>query len=239
VEDIDHLIVLDVETTGLADPIGVCEIGIIELHPETLEEVGRFQSLIDPEKIIEFGASGIHRITNDMVLDAPTLDEYFNIVLDRRYAGTSVLMVAHNAIYDYPKVKDYLGDSKSLCTLRLVRKVLPDAENHKLATLKYMLGLGAGGKSHSALADVEDCADLLRFLRQETGMSLAELVEFERKPIITKVMGFSKYKGLALEDVPRDFWVWLNKQKDSCFDPDFCYSVNQIHPTIHLKEKQP
>jgi DNA polymerase-3 subunit epsilon len=236
--DIDHLIVLDTETTGLTEPVGVCELGIIELDPTTLEEVWRFRSLVDPERRIEYGASGIHRITDDMVTTAPTLQECFEIVLKNRYVGRRVVMAAHNAPYDYPKVKDYLGDSTALCTLLLARKVLTDAENHKLATLKYQYGLGRkDGNSHSALDDVEDTVDLLRLIVRETGHTIPELLELQRKPSIVEIMPFSKHKGEPVKNVPASFWVWLSKQGGEGVDRDLAYTVKSLHPHINLKEK--
>jgi exodeoxyribonuclease X len=236
--DLDHLIVLDTETSGLKDPVGVCEIGIIELDVTTLAEVGRFRSLIDPQVPISHAASGVHRITDDMVGDAPTLEEYFHIVLEHRYTDKNVLMVAHNKSFDYPKVKQYLGNSQALCTLRLAQKAWPDAENHKLATLKFMYKLGRmGSTSHNALADVEDTADLLRLLKFTTGLSLQELLEFEVAPRIVEIMPFSKHKDSPLKDVPKSFWTWLLKQGGEGVDPDLAYSVNLIHPDIKLKEK--
>lgn len=236
--NIDHLIVLDTETSGLEEPIGVCEVGVIELDVATLGEVGRFRSLIDPEVKISAGASGVHRITNDMVEFEPTLEEYFGEVLGNPYHGKDVVMVAHNAPFDYPKVKQHLGNSQALCTLRLIRKVLPDAENHKLATLKFLLGLGRrDSNSHAAMDDVEDTADLLRWIVKETGMSIPELIEFQKAPTIIKKMPFSaKYKGWDLKDVPLSFWQWLQRQGGEV-DSDLAYSVGLIHPHMKFKEK--
>jgi len=236
---IDDLIVLDTETSGLKDPIGVCEVGFIQLDPATLSEVGRHRSLTDPEVSISAGASGIHRITNDMVECEPTLEEYFVQVLGDPFAGRDVLMVAHNAAFDFPKVKQHLGPNPvSLCTLLLARKVWPEAENHKLATLKFMFGLGRrDGTSHSALDDVEDTTDLLRLIIAETGLTIPELCVLQHKPSFIEIMPFSKHKGLPLKDVPVSFWVWLSKQEGEGNDRDLVYSVNQLYPHIKLKEK--
>lgn len=235
--NIDHLIVLDTETSGLKDPIGVCEIGIIELDPATLDEVGRERALLDPVVPISAGASGVHRITNDMVADEPTLEEYFEIVRGDPYANKDVVVVCHNAAYDYPKVQKHLGSSMPLCTLRLARKVFPDAENHKLATLKFLYNLGRrDSSSHSALDDVEDTVDLLRLIVKETGMTIPELLHFQRQPTVVHTMPFSKHKGLPLKDVPLSFWMWLQRQ-DGEVDSDLAYSVGLIHPNIKFKEK--
>lgn len=227
-----RVLVLDTETSGLKAPIGVCEIGFIELNPDTLEEIGRHRSLIDPEQHISASASGIHRITDDMVQDAPTLSEFFEVVMENQFSDANVLMIAHNSDFDYPLVKDYLGKSKPLCTLKLARRIYTDVEDHKLATLKYEFGLGKGGVSHSAEADVEDCADLLRKIVKDTGMGLAELMDFQYKPRVIDIMPFSKdHKGKPLKDVPKSFWVWLQRQPGP-HDPDLTYSVNLLHPDI-------
>lgn len=238
--EFDHILVADTETSGLKDPVGVCEVGIIEVDETTLAEVDRQRSLIDPELPISYSASGIHRITNDMVEDAPTLDEYFNVVLGGRYNDKRILMVAHNAPFDFPKLKEYMGvEPVALCTLRLARKVFPDAEDHKLATLKFQYGLGRrDGHSHSALDDVEDTVDLLRLIVQTTGMTIQELVELQRTPTVVKIMPFSKHKGQPLEDVPASFWIWLRKQDGEGVDSDLAYSVKLLHPHIILKEKE-
>lgn len=237
---IDHVLVADTETSGLKDPVGVCEVGIIEVDQITLAEVDRQRSLIDPELPISASASGIHRITNDMVVNEPNLDEYFNVVLGGRYNEKRIIMVAHNAPFDFPKLKAYMGvEPVALCTLRLARKIWPDAEDHKLATLKFLFGLGRrDGHSHSALDDVEDTADLLRLIVKETGMTVQELVELQRKPTIVKIMPFSKHKGEPLESVPVSFWIWLSKQAGEGVDSDLAYSVNLLHPRIKLKEKE-
>lgn len=238
--ELEKLVVLDTETSGLEEPVGVCEIGIIELDEDTLSEVHRLRSLIDPEVKISFGAMGVHRITNEMVADEPTLDEYFDQVLDGHFEGVDTIIVCHNAPFDFPKVKHKFGPgSVALCTLRLARKVWPEAENHKLATLKFMFGLGRrDGTSHSALDDVEDTVDLLRLIVRETGMTVRELLDYQYQPTRVAVMPFSaKYKGKPLEEVPVSFWQWLQRQDGEGVDSDLAYSVKLLHPHIILKEK--
>lgn len=221
-----RLIVLDTETSGLQPPIGVCECAFIELDPLTLSEIGRYHSLIDPEVAISPSASGIHRITDDMVVNEPTLQEWFEIVLGNPFAGQEVVMVAHNAPFDYPLVKVHLGSSLPLCTLKLARMVYPDAPDHKLATLKYLLKLGQGGHSHSALADVEDCADLLRRCQDELGLSIDQLVAEANKPRFIDKMPFGKHKGLPIKEVPRSYLSWLKKQDN--IDGDLLYTLSQL-----------
>lgn len=221
-----RLIVLDTETSGLTAPVGVCECAFVELDPLSLSEINRCYSLIDPEVPISPSASGIHRITDDMVTHMPTLQEWFEIVLGDPFAGQDVVMVAHNARFDHPLVKAHLGNSLPLCTLKLARLVYPDAPDHKLATLKYLLRLGTGGHSHGALADVEDCADLLRLCQRELGLSIEHLVEEANRPRLLDKMPFGKHKGLPMKEVPRSYLSWLRKQDN--IDGDLLYTLQQL-----------
>ncbi len=221
------LIVLDTETSGFKEPSGVCECAIIELDPDTLDEVARHRSLIDPQVPIQPGASGIHRITDDMVVDSPTLEEFFHVVLEKKYENEPMIMVAHNAQFDHKYVKPYLPLAATLCTLRLARVAYPDADDHKLPTLKYMFKLGSGGISHSALGDVEDTVDLLRLLCHELDMNIPALVEFQHKPKLLTKMPFGKdWKGKPIRDVPVSFLQWALKQPNP--DVDLVYTIETL-----------
>ena len=204
----DRLIVLDTETSGLEEPSGVCEVAWVEFNHH-FQIVDKQHSLIDPQVPISPSASGIHHITNAMVADKPTLEEFFDLVLGNPFEGQSVLMVAHNAPFDYKYVNQYLGESsQKLCTLKLARIVYPDAPDHKLPTLKYMLGI-AEGASHNALADVEACFGLLCDMSNRTGLDLEGLIRLHNTPIRITSMPFGKHKGVELTKLPRSYISWL------------------------------
>lgn len=226
------LIYLDTETTGMEEPVKPCEIAFIELDPVTFEEIGRHHSLIDPERPIQPSASGIHHITDDMVSDSPTLPQWFDIVLGNPFTSlpesTTIIMAAHNAKYDLPLVEEYLGKNvKPLCTLKLAQRVYPDAENHKLATLKYMFNFGRG-VSHSAMVDVEDGVKLLRQIAMETGKDLEELLEYQDSPRILKSLSFGKHKGVPIQEIPADYVSWYRRQNEQ--DPDVVSTFNHYFP---------
>ena len=78
-------------------------------------------------------------ITNDMVSEAPTIDEALPEFC--KFIKDSVLL-AHNANFDinflYDAIKehfDYDFKNNFIDTLRLSRMVFPDLKNHKLETL--------------------------------------------------------------------------------------------------------
>lgn len=88
--------VLDLETTGLsAKTEKITEIGIMKIKDgEVLEE---FCEFVNPEKPIPQRVQEITNITDDMVKDAPTIEEMFPKVLEF-IKGT--VLVAHNATFD-------------------------------------------------------------------------------------------------------------------------------------------
>ena len=63
-----------------------------------------------------------------------------------------------------------------LCTLRLARKVWPDAPDFKLQTLRFLLELDAG-QGHRAMGDVRATVDLLRKASEEFGMGVLDLAQ--------------------------------------------------------------
>jgi exodeoxyribonuclease X len=216
----------DTETTGASPEDGVCELAWVEID-EHLGEINRQHSMIDPQRPISFTASGVHGITNKDVEEAPTLDEFFDVVLPPLYFHPSddVVLIAHNADFD----KRYLGRrmpiKRTLCTLRLARRVWPEMENHKLATLMYALNL-TRGKSHSADGDVETCLDLLRKIVEATGSTLPELVADAEAPIFISKMPFGKHKDVPLPSVDKSYIRWaLSKLQ---LDRDLKWSLEQV-----------
>lgn len=226
------LIYLDTETSGLDEPVKVCECAFIELDPDLFTETARHHSLIDPERPIRASASGIHHITDDMVQDSPTLAQWFDQVLGNPFTNlpndTTVYMAAHNAKFDHPLVAEHLGKNvRLLCTLKLAQRVYPDAEDFKLSTLKYLFGI-AKGASHNALADVEAGVGLLQKIVADTGMTLDELHDYQSSPRILKTMPFGKHKGQPISEVPAGWVRWYRQQDEQ--DQDIVDTFNHYFP---------
>lgn len=202
-------IVADTETTGATAYDKVCEVAWVELDAD-MQVLDRQHSLIDPQMPISAGASGVHGITNADVTEAPTIDEFFSLVLGESHFSPDdrVLLIAHNAPFDKRYLAPHMPIKGELCTLRLARRVWPEAENHKLATLMYLLSLSRG-KSHSAHGDVETCLDLLRKIVWKTGSSLNDLAAVSMEPVWVSTMPFGKHKGSPLKVLPVSYIKWL------------------------------
>jgi DNA polymerase-3 subunit epsilon len=134
---------VDLETTGTT-PTGdrITEIGIVRVADgEFLDE---WSTLVNPECSIPEDIRVLTGITNEMVRDKPTFSELRREVLERLEGH---LFVAHNARFDYGFIKNefrrleikYTADV--LCTVRLSRKMYPEAVGHGLDAIVARHGL--------------------------------------------------------------------------------------------------
>jgi DNA polymerase-3 subunit epsilon len=145
---------VDLETTGttaLGDR--VTEIGIVRV--ENGSDVSEWSTLVNPERSIPAGVQALTGITNAMVAHAPT----FRAIADEvaaRLAGS--IMVAHNARFDYGFLKHEFArlgrafTAKVLCTVKLSRRLYPDAGRHNLDAVIARHAL-PGDDRHRALGD--------------------------------------------------------------------------------------
>ena len=150
---------IDVETTGmkpLADR--VTEIAIIRFSAN--REPERWQSLINPGVAIPAEIQALTGITNAMLRDAPS---FFAVRDEVRRLLEGAVFVAHNARFDYGFIKNEFrrqGEAFTadvLCTVRLSRRLYPDAEGHGLDAVISRHRL-SGFDRHRAMGDTEATA---------------------------------------------------------------------------------
>ena len=198
----------DTETTGLGKNQGVVEISWIETDAD-FNEVARYGSLINPQKPIQFGAMSVHGISEAMVADAPTIEQF---MADAGYplAGPGTILTAHKASYDIEFFGPWMDQQDTLCTLKCAQRIYPDAENHKLGTLRCMLGLdGDTRKAHSAQEDVSVLIQLAQRMCQDAETDLYGLIELQNRPNPNLKMTFGKHRGTPLKDLPGNYIFWL------------------------------
>lgn len=198
----------DVETDGFPPDARVVEIAWVEID-EDFNILDTKRSLIDSGRPIPAGASAVHGIVTADLAGAPAIEDFMSGFTDQ---DDDVVLVAHNAPFDVqffgPHVPTLAG---SICTLRLARDFYKDADNHKLQTLKYHLGLEADvahHEAHTAMADTKVLLELLRHLHLTTGMDLNEMLAYCTKPRVITHMPFGKHKGKAMKDVPKSYLTW-------------------------------
>lgn len=200
-------IIADTETSGLGDEARIVEVALVEVD-EHLNVKRSAYSLIDPLVPISPSASGIHGITNALVVNEPTIEEFFEGVGSEFAEMSGSILVCHNVAFDKKYLAPHIPFSQTLCTLKLSRLVFPDSPDHKLQTLRYLLGL-KGGKSHSAMGDVEVLLELVEALMATSGHDLHGLLDLAQQKIVVKEMPFGKHKGTRLENLPRNYVKWL------------------------------
>lgn len=151
----DVYIAIDIETTGL-DPRLDEIIEIAGIKYINGIESARFQSLIRPYNYISAFITGLTGITNDMVKDAPRIDDVLPDFL--AFVGNDTI-VGHNVNFDVNFIYDYAEmlhlpyfSNDFVDTMRLSRRLYADMENHKLVTLITYLGIG-DTVEHRALSD--------------------------------------------------------------------------------------
>lgn len=165
-------VLLDLETTG-ATPIQdrITEIGLIRY--ENGVEVGRWNTLVNPEVSISPFIQRLTGITPDMLENAPNFFGVRNILLD--WLEDAVLC-AHNVRFDYGFLKNEFKrigitfQKKLLCTVKLSRKLYPQHTSHSLDAIIERFNLVCENR-HRAMDDTEMMAAFIDAAIDELGIN--------------------------------------------------------------------
>ena len=152
-----RLAFVDLETTGMhAEGDRITEIGIVTVDAgdgDLLVEA--WSTLVDPEVPIPPAIQALTGITDAMVRPAPTFSSVAAEVAARLEGR---VFVAHNARFDHGFLKHAFARTgrpfrtHALCTVKLSRRLEPDADGHGLDALIARHGLAVEGR-HRALGD--------------------------------------------------------------------------------------
>ncbi len=168
--DAETLAVIDFETTGLSPAMGdrATEIAVVLIRDGVV--LDRFQSLMNAGVYVSSFIEQLTGISNDMVQKAPPASEVMAAAAD--FIG-DIPLVAHNASFDCK-----FWDAELLriqrkrcqefaCSMRVARRLFPEAPSHKLGTLVRYLRLPETGVHHRAMADAEMTAHLMTRIQAE------------------------------------------------------------------------
>jgi DNA polymerase III subunit epsilon len=153
---------IDTETSGQY-PIqdDLCELAAIKSLDGKV--IDTYQTLVKPRAKMSDFVIGIHGITNEMVVDAPTIDQVLPDFM--KFIGEGVIVGHHSPfdlgflVYDLEKMGLKTPNQPAICSSMLARKAIVGPENHKLQTLVKFLNL-QGGTAHRALDDANACLEL-------------------------------------------------------------------------------
>ena len=157
----DTYIVFDIETTGFSSiKDAIIEVGAVKVTDGKITD--RFSTFVNPKRPIPFEITNLTSITDEMVMDSPTIDVVLPQFLE--FAGDGVL-VAHNAGFDVGFIEQNcrsLGLSDEfvyLDTVALARVLLPTLSKYKLNIVAKALNISLENH-HRAVDDAEATAEI-------------------------------------------------------------------------------
>lgn len=148
--------VLDLETTGVfVGSSKIIEISALKVRDNQI--IDEYSTLINPQCHIPAEATAVNHITDEMVNNAPTLDEKIDEVLE--FLGDDIIVGYNNASFDmnliYDSALKFRGiyfNNDFIDLLHVSRRSIEGLENYKLETVCKHYGLDTTGE-HRALKD--------------------------------------------------------------------------------------
>ena len=135
--------VIDIETTGLSSEWDeIIEISALKISNG--EIVDKFSTLIKPNEEISDFIAELTGITNDMVKDAPLVEDVIKPF--QEFIGDSVL-VGHNVnfdinfLYDVFENNDLYFTNSFIDTMRFSRRIIPGLEHYRLKDISEALNV--------------------------------------------------------------------------------------------------
>ena len=180
----DTFVVFDLETTGFSPSKNqIIEIGAVKVVNGSITE--RFSTFVNPKVPIPFEIEQLTSISDDMVLDAPTIDEILSKFME---FCRDAVMVAHNADFDMSFIKHNCSTQGLECektvldTVALSRVLLPSLNRFKLDTVAKALNISLA-HHHRAVDDAACTAEifvkLVEMLRDRGVETMEDLDQME------------------------------------------------------------
>lgn len=237
-------IILDTETTGIAEEDRVIQLGYIVLSAKGIEVHNEFCSSTQP---ISFGAMEVHGITPDMIADK---GECIQMQAYKRLEELNTpenYIIIHNAPFDIKMLEKegFETQMKVIDTLRVAKHIFKDEEAHRLQYFRYKMGLykeeeeeakklGIIVKAHDAIGDVLILKLFLTKLKKAVQEAFPDenpvekMVDLTNTPILIEKFRFGKHKDKMLKEVAQSdagYLRWMLTSMDN-LDDDLRYSIN-------------
>lgn len=225
--------IVDAETTAIKVGVeGVCELGWTDLlfEPESkICHIGQPGSILyRPAHPIPPEAMAIHHITDEDVADCTGCSETDLRALVGSSStwddvGPPAFIASHNWSMEAQFfTSEILGNARPICTMKVARRVWPEAPGYGNQVLRYWRKLPVdrvlASPPHRAPADTHVTAHLLAVQLQEARVS--HMVHWTQEPQYYATCPLFKYKGRAWPDVPADYLEWMTGPKAKDLDPD-------------------
>lgn len=226
----------DTETTGVKpDKDRIIEIAAYDPVRDLT-----FVSLIQPQMPIPPEATQIHKITDEMVKEAPTFNQVGKDFADF-CSGDCVLIAHNNDAFDklfldaeFSRHSLTIPSWQYLDSLKWARKYRPDLPRHSLQHLREVYQIPPN-QAHRALDDVVVLYQIFSKLLGD--LSIEEALELMKVEQLIRNMPFGKHKGALLQDVPIHYIKWLN-ENGALDKPDNLLLKKSLEKLGMLSEKQ-
>ncbi|MDE1980631.1 MAG: DNA polymerase III subunit epsilon, partial [Betaproteobacteria bacterium] len=200
-------VLLDLETTG-SNPVldRITEVAVMRV--EQGEVVAKWSRLLNPGQRIPPFIQQLTGIDDAMVAGAPAFGEVLPellAVLD------GAVLVAHNVRFDHGFLKQAAAREgvdlrvKTLCTVRLSRKLYPQARGHGLDAIMRRHGLHTTAR-HRAMGDVELLHQWLHIAQTELGPAAVQTAAQE---LLRGSASLPPHLETPVDDIPEAPGVYL------------------------------
>lgn len=217
-------ICIDCESTGL-DPKSdsIIEVAVAKFDLHTVFE--KYETLIDPERLIPETSIAIHNISQDMVNGKPVIKDVLQDIL--KLIGRSII-VGHGVGFDVELIATAAEKAGIPCTLRQNRildtlrmaRLYGDSPTNSLEQLRKHFNIELEG-AHRAMNDVIVNIEVFKYLAKRF-KTVKQLFDVLSRPIALRNMPLGPHKGRKMSDVPLQYLLWAGN-KD--FDQDLLFSI--------------
>ena len=197
--------ILDIETTGgKFNEEGITEIAIYKYDGQEIKD--QFSSLINPEKEIQPFVQKLTGINAKMLRNAP---KFYKVAKRIVEITENCILVAHNASFDYRILQTefrrlgFSFERKSICTVELAQKLMPEQPAFSLGKLVRNLGIPFSDQ-HRAHGDAKVTLKLFELLLEK---DVNKKILMEHIKIINPNKTPSKYISI-IEKLPSEMGVY-------------------------------
>ena len=195
-------VVFDLETTGFSPETNrIIEIGAVKVQNGAI--VDRFSTFVNPEVPIPFRIEQLTSIRDDMVIDAPLIEDILPKFME---FCDGCIMVAHNADFDMSFIKKNCMRQGIECnptivdTVGLARVLLSNLNRFKLDTVAKALGVSLDNH-HRAVDDAACTAEIfVKFITmlEERGVTTLDQVNEMASASVENIQKMPTYHAIIL-----------------------------------------
>ena len=195
-------VVFDLETTGFSPETNrIIEIGAVKVQNGAI--VDRFSTFVNPEVPIPFRIEQLTSIRDDMVIDAPVIEDILPKFME---FCDGCIMVAHNADFDMSFIKKNCMRQGIECnptivdTVGLARVLLSNLNRFKLDTVAKALGVSLDNH-HRAVDDAACTAEIfVKFITmlEERGVTTLDQVNEMASASVENIQKMPTYHAIIL-----------------------------------------